>query len=115
MAPDPETVPLKRVLQLCNVSRATLWRVSRAGVGGFPEPIKKGGRIYWRMDDLDALKSAIEKFEGRTIFDQRRRSARRRAESRRASLEALKRGKTRTRRPRASTKAKQADLFGGAF
>jgi predicted DNA-binding transcriptional regulator AlpA len=109
---DPDLVPLKRVLQFCDVSRATLWRVSRAELEGFPEPIKKSGRIYWRLDDLDALKRAIEKFEGRTMFDQRRESARRRAEARCANLAALKRDKGRSRRPRA--RAIQADLFGGA-
>lgn len=45
MPSDPDLVPLKRVLQLCDVSRATLWRVSRAGIAGLPEPIKKGGRL----------------------------------------------------------------------
>lgn len=115
MAQDSETIPLKRVLQLCNVSRATLWRVSRAGVEGFPEPIKKGGRIYWRKVDLDALKCAMENFEGRTVFDRRRASARRRAETYHASLATLKRGKARTRRSPASKTGRQADLFGGSF
>ncbi|MFN3463230.1 MAG: hypothetical protein ACK4X1_04055 [Terricaulis sp.] len=111
MAPGAD-IPLKRVLSLCNVSRATLWRVSRAGVAGFPPPTKKGGRLFWCISDLDALKAAIDKFEGRNAFDQKRRLAGRRAETRYAALAALKRGKV--RRARAPVKKQaQGDLFGG--
>lgn len=114
MTSDPDLTPLKRVLQLCDVSRATLWRVSRAGVEGFPAPTKKGGRLYWRIGELDALKAAIDKFEGRTAFDQKRKAARRRAESRHDALASLKRSKARARRPRPTAKARQGDLFGNA-
>ena len=115
MAPGNDLAPLKRVLQLGNVSRATLWRVSRAGVAGFPEPTKRGGRIYWRLDELEALKAAIERFEGRTAFDRRRASARRRVQMRLENLASLKRGKARVRRARRSSKAEQGDLFSDAL
>ena len=112
MPHDPDLVPLKRVLQLCDVSRATLWRVSRAGVEGFPEPVKKAGRLYWRTVEIDAITSAIQKFEGRNVFDQKRRLARRRAETRHAALAQLKRGKVRRARTPARKQA-QGDLFSG--
>lgn len=112
MSSDDEFVPLKRVLKICDVSRATLWRVSRSGTAGCPAATKRGGRLYWRGDELDAVKRALEAFEGRTVFDQKRRSARRRAETRHQSLAATKQSKIRGRRARSAVKkAVQDDLF----
>lgn len=112
MSPAGELVPLKRVLKICNVSRATLWRVSRSGVDGFPAATRKGGRLYWRAGEVEAVKLAIEAFEGRTAFDRKRKSERRRAEARRHSLARMKQTKVRGRRLRpAAKKDKQGDLF----
>lgn len=114
MTPGDNFVPLKRVLQVCDVSRATLWRVSRDGAEAFPKPVRQGGRLYWRVEDLAAIKSAIMSFEGRTVFDRRRATARHRSEARCAELATLKRSKAKTRRRRASARATQADLFDSA-
>ena len=113
MAPDNDLVPLKRVLTLCNISRATLWRVSRAGVEGFPRATKQNGRIYWGKDQLAAIKDAISKFEGRTVFDQRRANARRAKERQRERLICGKEAKLGRRRRASAKPLAQGDLFGG--
>lgn len=106
-----DLVPLKRVLDACGVSRATLWRVSRSGVSGFPAGVKRGGRIYWSGADIETIKQAIEEFSGRTVFEQRRRVNR--AEKRRESLLAMKDAKVRGPRVRSIGKRSvQGDLFG---
>ncbi len=106
-----ELIPLKRILKVCDVSRATLWRVSR-GVKGFPEATTKGRRLFWREDEIEALKRAIATFEGRTAFDRARKTERRHAEARHHSLAAMKQVKLRGRRTRPSPKKpKQGDLF----
>lgn len=57
-----QLVPLKLVLHMCNVSRATLWRVSRGGKKTFPAATKRGGRLYWRSEDIPSIQTAIEDF-----------------------------------------------------
>lgn len=112
MSSDDEWVPLKKVLQICNVSRATLWRVSRSGLEGFPKATRRGGRLYWREGEIEPVKQAIESFDGRTRFDQKRQSAKRRAETRHQSLAALKHARIRSKRVRAlGKKPAQGDLF----
>lgn len=112
MSSGDDLVPLKRVLKLCDVSRATLWRVSHA-VEGFPNATKRGRRLFWREDEIEGVKRAIAAFEGRTTFDRKRKSERRRAEARHQSLAAMKQAKLLGRRTRPPSKRpKQGDLFG---
>lgn len=69
-----QLVPLKLVLHMCNVSRATLWRVSRADKKAFPSGIRRAGRLYWRSEDIASIQIAIEKFYcGGTVRKKRRK------------------------------------------
>jgi predicted DNA-binding transcriptional regulator AlpA len=43
----------KAAAALLGLSRATLWK--RAKTGDFPQPIRLGGRTFWRRDELMAL------------------------------------------------------------
>jgi predicted DNA-binding transcriptional regulator AlpA len=111
MRRDVDLVPRKRVLEACGVSRATLWRVSRSGVESFPRAVKRGGRLYWREEDIEAIQQAIGDFEGRTAFDKQRQLGR--ARRRRASLLAMKSRKAKSPRVRSAAKdVAQGDLFG---
>lgn len=115
MSQDDELLPLKRVLELTGVSRSTLWRVSQSGLDGFPKPKARGRRLFWRADDLAAIRRCIEAFDGRTVFDRRAKKERQRKESRHAALSEMKRSRRtrvpRTRRVRAP--GVQGDLFNG--
>lgn len=92
------------------MSRATFWRASRS-IAAFPAAAKRGGRLYWRWEDIDAIKEALRDFEGRTAFESGRAAAR--AEKRRENLRAIKSAKVRRKRPRAAGEASdQGDLFG---
>jgi predicted DNA-binding transcriptional regulator AlpA len=111
--PSDSLVPLKRVLEACAVSRATFWRVSRSGAAAFPAVVKRGGRLYWRSEDIEAIKEALRSFKGRTAFENGRAAAR--AEKRRQRLAAIKSAKARSRPPRAAAEASaQGDLFGAS-
>lgn len=113
MPRDDDLLPLKRVLELVGVSRSTLWRVSASGIEGFPRPKARGRRLFWREEDLPALRQCIDAFDGRTVFDRRKEHDRRRRKTQHAALAAQKRGKVRSRRPKSSPrKPAQGDLFG---
>jgi predicted DNA-binding transcriptional regulator AlpA len=108
MVRDP-LVPLKRVLVICGISRATLWRAARAGIEGFPAATKKAGRLYWRESELADLKYAITEFDGRTAFDERRQAPKRQAEARHRELALLKVSRQRVRRVRKDAASSDGD------
>lgn len=70
---DDDLIPLKRIVAQLGVSRATFWRVSRTS--GFPASVKMLGRIYWRRSDLAAMEAALDRFQGRSVFERDRRHA----------------------------------------
>lgn len=113
MSRGDDFLPLKRVLELIGVSRSTLWRVSGSGMDGFPKPQVRGRRLFWREDDIPAISRCVDAFEGRNVFDRKRKNERRRRETQHAALAELKHAKVRTRRSRAGgKKPMQGDLFG---
>lgn len=113
MSHADDLLPLKRVLELTGVSRSTLWRVSESGMESFPQPLLRGRRLFWRREDLAAIKSCVEAFDGRSVFDRMKRNERRRRESQHAALTELKHAKVRSRRSKGGQKKPpQGDLFG---
>jgi predicted DNA-binding transcriptional regulator AlpA len=110
-ASGDDLVPLKRMLEALSVSRATFWRLSRSGAASFPAPVQRGGRLYWRPADIEAIRAALAEFRGRTEFERSRAGAR--AEQRCGSLLAARRARARARRVRVATPVgAQGDLFG---
>ena len=69
-------LPLKAICEDLGVSRWTLWRAARSDIPDFPKPIKVGRQLYWKKTELDALEAALLRFEGRCVFDRKRRHAR---------------------------------------
>lgn len=67
---------LQRVAYELAVSRWTLWRASRSDIEGFPAPYIVGRRTYWKKADLPALDLAMDFFQGRPVFDRKRKEAR---------------------------------------
>jgi len=57
--------------ELC-VSRWTLWRARQCRLPGFPPPVRRLGRLYWRERDLEKLDDALMLFPGRMVFDRNR-------------------------------------------
>jgi predicted DNA-binding transcriptional regulator AlpA len=113
MSQDDDFLPLKRVLELIGVSRSTLWRVSGSGIDGFPKPKVHGRRLFWREKDIPAILRCIEAFEGRNVFDRKKKHERRRREKQYAVLTELRQPKSRARRGRGGQKkSSQGDLFG---
>lgn len=97
-------LPLKAIVEDLGVSRWTLWRAARSGIPDFPKPKKVGRQLYWKKTELDALEAALLRFEGRCVFDRKRKHERK--------VKAL----TKTRGAAASKKpaprlVKQQDLF----
>lgn len=106
---DDDLIPLKRISVRLGVSRATLWRVSRCP--GFPAPVKILGRIYWRACDLPEMEAALDRFQGRSVFERERR----RAKARQAATKAMAAAAKKPKRARLPINAlAQPDLFGGA-
>lgn len=102
-----ELLPQKRVLGLLGISRSGLWRAINAGIEDFPPPTRIRTRVYWREDELPALKAALKRFQGRPTFDQERRHTKARvARAQAAAIPVKKR--------RAPVKLAQPDLFGDA-
>jgi predicted DNA-binding transcriptional regulator AlpA len=100
-------VPQKRVAAELGVSRSSLWRASRSAIPGFPPPVVLRARVYWREADLPALKTALQRFQGRKAFEKERRHAK--ACAARAAVASRK-----PKRGRRATMARQPDLFGDA-
>ena len=106
---DVDLIPLKRITAQLGVSRATLWRVSRSV--GFPPPFKMLGRVFWRRRDLSAVEAALDRFQGRGVFERERRHAKACKAVTRAMAAAIKQPK----RMRTTANAlQQPDLFGAA-
>jgi hypothetical protein len=101
-------MPLKRVVTLLGVSRASLWRASKSGIPGFPPPITLRGRVYWRENDLPVLKAALLRYQGRYAFEHERRLAKLRA----ARSEARSDKKKKRPASLAASGIRQPDLFG---
>ena len=85
-------MPLKKVMGELGVSRPTLWRATKA-VPRFPAPTIVQGRLFWRADELPALREAMNRYAGRGAFEKEqlrerlrleRDTARRRRTSRRS-------------------------------
>jgi len=110
MPKDDEFLPLKRVVELAGVSRSTLWRVSRSGIDGFPKPEVRGRRLFWRRDDVALIKRCVEAFEGRSVFDRKKRRDRDRDQH--AALAELKKTKSQRARRDKKVRPTQGDLFG---
>lgn len=66
-------LPLKAIVEDLGVSRWTLWRAARSDIPDFPKPIKVGRQLFWKKTELDALEAALLRFEGRCVFDRKRR------------------------------------------
>jgi hypothetical protein len=67
--------------------------------------------VYWREHDLPALKSALQRYQGRCAFEHDRRLAKLRA----ARSEARSPGKKKKRpASRSASDIRQPDLFGAA-
>ena len=66
-------LPLKAIVEDLGVSRWTLWRAARSDIPDFPKPIKVGRQLYWKKAEFDALEAALLRFEGRCVFDRKRR------------------------------------------
>ncbi len=108
LAMDDDHIPLKRIAARLGVSRATLWRVSRSGA--FPPACKILGRLYWREGDLAAMEAALDRFQGRSVFER----ARRHAKACQAATKAMAAHVKMPKRVRARTDVlAQPDLFGG--
>ncbi|MBA5235475.1 helix-turn-helix transcriptional regulator [Pectobacterium aroidearum] len=55
-----QLIPLKMVLEIYPVSRATLYRQIKAGF--FPEPVQIGARrVAWRMDEIQERIDNLQK------------------------------------------------------
>ncbi|HCK83001.1 MAG TPA: hypothetical protein DHW63_00270 [Hyphomonadaceae bacterium] len=96
-------LPLKAVVEDLGVSRWTLWRASRSGIVGFPNPTKVGRQIYWRKSEMDALEAALMRFDGRCAFDRRRQHERK--------IKALKKSRAADAPRKRPPRAVQRDLF----
>lgn len=105
MSQGCDFLPLKRVLELIGVSRSTLWRVSGSGMDGFPRPQVRGRRLFWRQQEIPAISRCIEAFEGRNVFDRKKKNERRRRETQHAALAELKHTKVRGRRSRTAERS----------
>jgi CO dehydrogenase/acetyl-CoA synthase gamma subunit (corrinoid Fe-S protein) len=68
-----DLVPQKRVAYEMGVSQTTLWRASRSDLPDFPPPVVIRKKVYWRKADLAALEDALMYFQGRGVFERRRR------------------------------------------
>lgn len=86
-------MPLKKVMGELGVSRPTLWRATKA-VPGFPTPTIVHGRVFWRADQLLALREAMDRYAGRSAFEKARLHSRLRTER---DLVRRKRSRRRTR------------------
>jgi predicted DNA-binding transcriptional regulator AlpA len=103
---DDDLIPLKRLPGQLGVSRATLWRVSKTC--GFPPPLKIRSRIFWRGADIEAMEAALDRFQGRSVFERERRYAKA-CKAATKSITAI----TKPERPRTRANApQQPDLFG---
>ncbi len=100
-----DLIPQKRIAAELGVSRSSLWRASRSAIAGFPAPVVVRARVYWRRADLPALKTALEKFQGRKAFEKERRHAK--ACAARADATGLK-----AKRRKTKAVLSQPDLFG---
>lgn len=101
-------VPQKSMLWRVGASRSTLWRLLKSMPENCPAPIVVRGRKYWLESDIDALRSALAQFHGRTSFenDQKRERAFQ-------SAAEEKRKNASRRKPRKHpTAAGQLNLFG---
>ena len=100
-----DLLPLKRVAAQLGISRSSLWRASRSGIANFPAPTIIRKRVFWRPEDLEALRLAIDVYPGRKAFEEQRRYAGARVAA------AAARG----RRPKrlVAPAQMQPDLFGG--
>jgi predicted DNA-binding transcriptional regulator AlpA len=103
-----DLIPLKCMIAELGVSRATFWRLSRTP--GFPPPLKMLSRLYWREGDLAAMEAALDRFQGRSVFERERRHAKARQAVTKATAASAK--KPKRVRTVANTLA-QPDLFGG--
>jgi hypothetical protein len=72
-------VPQKRIAAELGISRSSLWRASRSAIPGFPAPVVLRARVYWLRTDLPALRAAMKRFQGRSVFEAERRYAKARA------------------------------------
>jgi len=66
-------LPLKAVVEDLGVSRWTLWRAAASDVAGFPQPTRVGRQIYWKKSEIEPLEAALLRFEGRCVFDRKRK------------------------------------------
>jgi predicted DNA-binding transcriptional regulator AlpA len=96
-------LPLKAICEDVGVSRWTLWRAAASDIPGFPKPTKVGGQIFWKKTEIDALESALLRFQGRCAFDRERRHAKK--------LKALTKATTKTLQRKEAPAASQRDLF----
>lgn len=104
-----DEVPLKRVMAELCVSRSSLWRAINSKIEGLPAPLVRRGRVFWREEDLPALKNALTRYAGRGAFERDRRHAKVRAAA--AAAKVMKR--YRAVKPKTS-EIRQPDLFGAA-
>jgi prophage regulatory protein len=57
---NEQLLRIKQVVQLTNISRATIWRWVKAGV--FPQPIKITNRVtVWKSSDIQAYIASVMK------------------------------------------------------
>jgi len=96
-------LPLKAICEDLGVSRWTLWRAARSDIPDFPKPIKVGRQLYWRKTELDALETALLRFDGRCVFDRRRAHER--------TVKALARSRVPPPARRRQISGPQQDLF----
>jgi predicted DNA-binding transcriptional regulator AlpA len=97
-------LPLKAIVEDLGVSRWTLWRAARSDIPDFPKPKKVGRQLYWKKTELDALEAALLRFEGRCVFDRRRKHEKK--------VKALTKSRVAAGAPRKlETRATQQDLF----
>jgi predicted DNA-binding transcriptional regulator AlpA len=50
LAPEPALVPAKLAARLCGISKASWERLHAAGK--VPAPVRLGGRVLWRLEEL---------------------------------------------------------------
>jgi len=57
--------------------RASRGNAKESDIPDFPKPIKVGRQLYWKKIELDALEAALLRFEGRCVFDRKRKHEKR--------------------------------------
>lgn len=96
-------LPLKAVVEDLGVSRWTLWRAAASDIAGFPQPTRVGRQIYWKKSEIEALEAALLRFEGRCVFDCKRKHEKK--------VRALKRTRTLAVPQKNARRVAQGDLF----